>query len=129
MSTDRLGVPNSSGGVCLTALDLARYGLIFSKHMRGVHGERIGSAALLEATRQCSGPNYPDPNSHIYYCNQLITNGRWVGHGGWGGQFFLVHPESKTVVVYFSVLENDSASDDNHRRSVIEMAETITNIS
>ena len=62
-------------------------------------------------------------------CNQLITNGRWVGHGGWGGQFFLVHPESKTVVVYFSVLENDSASDDNHRRSVIEMAETITNIS
>ena len=54
--------------------------------------------------------------------------GRWVGHGGLGGQLFLVHPESKTVVVYFSVLENDSASDDNHRRSVIEMADTITTI-
>ena len=31
MSTDRLGIPNANGGICMTARDLARYGLIFTR--------------------------------------------------------------------------------------------------
>jgi hypothetical protein len=37
----------------------------------------------------------------------------------------IVDPETATVVVFFSVLENDSASDDNHKRAIVQMAEEL----
>ena len=64
----------------------------------------------------------------LYHRNHLRTDGRWIGHAGWGGQFLLVHPESATVVVFFSVLENTSASDDAHTESIIHMAEEISGL-
>ena len=54
-----------------------------------------------------------------------MTNGRWIGHGGWGGQLVIVDPETATVVVFLSVLENQSASDDNHKRAIVQMAEEV----
>tara|TARA_B100000378_G_scaffold35371_1_gene26676 strand:- start:724 stop:897 length:174 start_codon:yes stop_codon:yes gene_type:complete len=54
-----------------------------------------------------------------------MTNGRWIGHGGWGGQLLIVDPETATVVVFFSVLENQSASDDNHKHAIVQMAEEV----
>lgn len=128
MSTDHTGVPNSSGGACLSARDLARYGLIFAREGTGINGVPVGSPDFMSETRRCSGPTYPAPDSHIHYGNHLQTNGRWVGHGGWGGQFLMVDPESATVVVFFSVLENESASDDNHTRAIIQMAEEVIRI-
>ncbi len=128
MSTDRLGVPNTNGGICMTARDLARYGLIFTRDGLGIRGNKIGSAAFIQAAREQKGPFYPPPFSHLYHRNHLRTDGRWIGHGGWGGQFLLVHPESATVVVFFSVLENTSASDDAHTESIIQMAEEISGL-
>ena len=128
MSTDRLGVPNTNGGICMTARDLARYGLIFTRDGLGIRGNKIGSAAFIHAVREQKGPFYPPPFSHLYHRNHLRTDGRWIGHGGWGGQFLLVHPESATVVVFFSVLENTSASDDAHTESIIHMAEQISGL-
>jgi len=37
----------------------------------------------------------------------------------------MVDPETTTVVVFFSVLENQSASDDNHSRAIVQMAEEV----
>ena len=128
MSTDRLGVPNTNGGICMTARDLARYGLIFTRDGLGIRGNKIGSAAFIHAVREQKGPFYPPPFSQLYHRNHLRTDGRWIGHGGWGGQFLLVHPESATVVVFFSVLENTSASDDAHTESIIHMAEEISGL-
>ena len=125
MSTDCTGVPNTNGGACMSALDLARYGLVFSRKGRGVTGETIGSWSFIEAARRCRGPTYPPPDNHIHYGNQLKTNGRWIGHSGWGGQLLLIDPETSTVVVFFSVLENESASDDAHSRAIVRMAEDI----
>ena len=125
MSTDHTGIPNTNGGVCLSARDLARFGLIFTRQCQGINGERIGSRPFLDAARGCTGPVYPAPDNQIHYGNQLITNGRWIGHGGWGGQLLIVDPEAATVVVFFSVLENDSASDDNHKRAIVQMAEEL----
>ncbi len=79
----------------------------------------------MNAARGCTGPVYPSPDNHIHYGNQLMTNGRWIGHGGWGGQLLIVDPETATVVVFFSVLENQSASDDNHKREIVRMAEEV----
>jgi len=125
MSTDHTGVPNANGGACLSARDLARFGLIFTRQCIGVNGERVGSHAFTNAARRCTGPTYPPPDSHIHYGNQLETDGRWIGHGGWGGQLLIVDPETATVVVFFSVLENQSASDDKYSRAIVQMAEDV----
>ena len=37
----------------------------------------------------------------------------------------MVDPESATVVVFLSVLENESAPDDNYNRAIIQMAEEV----
>ena len=125
MSTDHTAVPNTNGGACLSARDLARLGLIFARRGRGINGKLVGSHTFMDAARRCTGPTYPPPDNHIHYGNQLKTNGRWVGHGGWGGQLLMVDPETTTVVVFFSVLENQSASDDNHSRAIVQMAEEV----
>ena len=125
MSTDHTAVPNTNGGACLSPRDLARLGLIFARQGIGANGERVGSQPFMDAARRCTGPTYPPPDNHIHYGNQLKTNGRWVGHGGWGGQLLMVDPETTTVVVFFSVLENQSASDDNHSRAIVQMAEEV----
>jgi CubicO group peptidase (beta-lactamase class C family) len=128
MSTDRAGVPNTNGGACMTARDLARYGLIFARKGRGIANETVGSYQLMEATRQCAGPHFAKPDNYIHYGNQLKTNGQWIGHGGWGGQLLMVNPDNATVVVFFSVLENESASDDAYSKAIIEMAQELINI-
>jgi len=128
MSTDRDGVPNTNGGACMTARDLARYGLIFARKGRGIANETVGSYQLMEATRQCAGPHFAKPDNYIHYGNQLKTNGQWIGHGGWGGQLLMVNPDNATVVVFFSVLENESASDDSYSKAIIEMAQELINI-
>jgi len=79
----------------------------------------------MDAARGCTGPVYPSPDSYIHYGNQLMTNGNWIGHGGWGGQLLIIDPDTATVVVFFSVLENLSASDDNHKRAIVKMAEEV----
>jgi len=126
MSCDRDGVPNLNGGICMSARDLARYGLLFTRGGRGILGQEVGSGAFIEATRAQTGPRYGAPAEHITYGNQMRTNGRWLGHGGWGGQFMLVDPDSDTVVVFFSVLENEDASDWEYQLETIAMAEAIT---
>jgi CubicO group peptidase (beta-lactamase class C family) len=128
MSTDRAGVANLNGGICMTARDLARYGLIFARGGIGVHGETIGSGAFIEATRAGRGPRYPAPQDDMYYCNQMRSNGRWIGHGGWGGQFLLIDPTTRVVVVFLSVLENEDASDWDYQVETIAMAEAITRL-
>ena len=128
MSTDCAGVPNTNGGACMTARDLARYGLIFARKGRGIANETVGSYQLMEATRQCAGPHFAKPDNYIHYGNQLKTNGQWIGHGGWGGQLLMVNPDNATVVGFFSVLENESASDDSYSKAIIEMAQELINI-
>ncbi len=126
MSCDRAGVPNLNGGMNMSARDLARYGLLFVRGGRGIHGEAVGSESFIRTTLEQTGPRYPAPDDNVTYGNQLRTNGRWIGHGGWGGQFMLVDPPSRTVVVFFSVLENEDASDWDYQMETIAMAESIT---
>ncbi len=112
----------------MTARDLARYGLIFARKGRGIANEIVGSYQLMEATRLCIGPTFAAPDDYIHYGNQLKTNGQWIGHSGWGGQLLMVDPDNATVVVFFSVLENESASDDSYSKAIVEMAQELINI-
>lgn len=129
ISTDCDGVPVIAGGVSLTARDLARYGGLIARGGRGVNGTMVGSPAFLERTRVERGqPRYEDRDDLTYH-NQLMTNGRWVSHGGYGGQYLLVDPDSRTVMVFFSVLEDEQGYDASYYPDIIAMAEQITQLS
>ena len=128
ISTDCDGVPVIAGGVSLTARDLARYGGLIARGGRGVSGEMVGSPAFLERTLKEQGqPRYEDRDDLTYH-NQLMTNGRWVSHGGYGGQYLLVDPASRTVIVFFSVLEDAEGYDASYYPDIIAMAEAILDL-
>ncbi|MER8570362.1 serine hydrolase [Mesorhizobium sp. M0924] len=121
ITCDREGVPLVNGGACLSARDLARYGLLFARKGEGIDGRRIGDSAFIEETRRNPGPPLQKPRDWIRYCHQMNTDGTFLGHGGYGGQYMLANPDTGTVVVYFSVLENASAFDPDFGDPLVRM--------
>jgi CubicO group peptidase (beta-lactamase class C family) len=105
VATDRSGFPCLNGGLCLTARDLARYGLLLARGGIGVAGQKVGSPAFLQSTL-AGGVPMPAPRDHLRYSNQTNTDGRWIGHGGYGGQYLVADPVSGTAAVFLSVLDN-----------------------
>lgn len=120
ITCDREGVPLIDGGACMTARDLARVGLLFARGGEGVDGRRVGDADFIDDTRRNPGPSIPEPRDFIRYSRQTMTDGTWLGHGGYGGQFMLANPDTDTAVVYFSVLENKDAYDPDFYAPLIQ---------
>ncbi len=124
VSTDRDGTPCMNGGCCFTARDLARYGSLFVRRGAGIDGRQVGSADFIETTLG-QGVLMPAPRAALRYSNQTNTNGRWLGHGGYGGQFMLADLQSGVVGVFFSVLENRDAYDSDYFAEIIDMLQSI----
>ena len=118
-------VPVLSGGGSLTARDLARYGLLFARGGLGVHGEPVGDAGFIEATRKGGGTWLAGPREGQRYRNQIYTDGSFLGHGGYGGQYLMVRPDREAAIAFFSVLETSHASDETYLPEVIAMAEDV----
>lgn len=108
VACDCEGVPVLGGGASLSARDLARFGLLFARKGLGVDGRRVADAGFIEETRRNPGPPWPKPREGMYYSRQTTTNGTWIGHGGFGGQYLLANPDTGIVVVYMAVFENES---------------------
>ena len=125
MSTDRAGFPIVDGGGSLSIRDLGRFGLLFARRGRGVNGRQVGDRGFIEGTARRTGTVFEPPRDWMGYSNQCFTNGRWIGHGGYGGQFLLVDLETGVVGAFFSVLENRSAYDEDYMGDVISMLEAI----
>lgn len=125
MTTDRDGVPNLEGGVCLTARDLARYMSIFVRRGCGVSGEIVGNRCFIEQT-PTAGVAMPYPFDGVRYSNQLMVRGRCVGHGGWGGQYTMANLDTGMIGVFFSVLENEHAITHDYLGPVMCMLEGVT---
>lgn len=125
ITADREGVVTVEGGACLTARDLARYLAIFVRRGHGVAGETVGSAAFLEQTLS-SGVPMPPPYAGIRYSNHLMVSGKTVGHGGWGGQYAMANLDTGTIGVFFSVIENQHATNRDYLGPVVQMLESIT---
>ncbi|RUV66997.1 class C beta-lactamase-related serine hydrolase [Mesorhizobium sp. M5C.F.Cr.IN.023.01.1.1] len=123
ITCDREGVPLLGGGACLSARDLARYGLLIARMGQGIDGRRVGDAAFIEDTRRNPGPTMPKPRDWMHYSRQMTTDGIWLGHGGYAGQYMLANPDTGTVVVYFGVLENtgDPDPDPNFQGPLVKM--------
>jgi CubicO group peptidase (beta-lactamase class C family) len=120
MTTDRTGFPSFSGGLCLTARDLCRYGALFARDGLGVDGRPFGSAAFLERTL-AGGVPMPSPRSHLRYSNQTNTDGTWVGHGGYGGQYLVANPGTGRVACFLSVLQNREGYASDYYPPIIAM--------
>lgn len=85
--------------------DLARYSLLFARQGEGVDGRRVGDADFIAETRLDPGPAWAE-RPWEKYSRQTSTDGVWIGHGGFGGQYMLANPDSGTVVAYLGVMEN-----------------------
>ncbi len=117
---DRKGFVMMNGGLCMTARDLARYGLLIARRGAGVDGRQFGSAAFLEETRTRGVP-LPVPRAQLRYSNQFNTAGRWLGHGGYGGQYMLVDMETGRVGLFFSVLDTEDGYFADYYPPIIQM--------
>lgn len=111
MSVSKDGMPAFSGGGCLSATDLARFGLLLARVFKTNADGGFANADFTRAARHRQTRHLPPPRAHIRYADHLMTNGRWIGHAGYGGQFLMVDTESGMVCAYLSVLENASGYD------------------
>ena len=119
------GLPAFSGGGCLSARDLVRFGLLLAREGRAVFGPDACDAGFLRDSLTRNAPLLGPKRGTIRYCNQLMTNGRWIGHAGYGGQFLMVDMRSGRVAAFLSVLENASGNDDDYMSKVIAELEAI----
>lgn len=117
---DRSGFPAMNGGLCLTARDLARYALLIARRGRSVAGQDFGSAAFLDETLGRGIP-MPPPRGDLRYSSQFNTNGRWLGHGGYGGQFMLADMTTGRVAVFLSVLDTEEGYFGSYYPPIIRM--------
>ncbi len=124
-STDRNGFPVADGGGCMSARDLARIGLLFARRGSGVANRNVGDKEFIENTRNRPRIPYGPPREWMGYSNQMFTNGAWVGHGGYGGQFLLTDLNTGVSCAFYSVLENTSGFDVNYAAKLIKMLEDV----
>ena len=120
IGTDRTGFPVFSGGICLSARDLCRYGALFARNGEAVDGRPFGSAAFIAATRTGGVPMLA-PRAHLRYSNQTNTDGTWLGHGGYGGQYMVANPDTGRVACFLSVLQNEAGYDADYYPPIIAM--------
>jgi CubicO group peptidase (beta-lactamase class C family) len=107
ITTDSKGVPGVMGGFILTTRDFARYGMLLRDGGKGVNGTMVGGGAgFQQQTFNNKGASMGFEN--FRYSNSTYTNGRFIAHAGWGGQYLYTDPEQDIVVAFQSTLENDS---------------------
>ena len=106
------GLPALSGGGCLSTRDLARFGLLLARGGRGAAGGAVGDPAFTAGALTRPAPHLAPPRDHIRYSRHLMTDGRRIGHSGYGGELLMVDMESGAAAAYLGVLENASGYDD-----------------
>ena len=112
------GYPAFSGGGCLSVRDLARFGLMFAREGLDIHGAEFADSVFMSKSLSRNAPSLSQPKEWLRYSNHLMTDGRFVGHAGYGGQFLLVDTVTKTSCSFLSVLENEDGYDDTYMGEV-----------
>lgn len=119
-------LPALSGGACLSARDLARFGLLLARQGAGAESrEEVGDAAFTELSRTRKASTLSPERCWIRFSNHLMTDGQWIGHSGYGGQFLMVNTGNGCAVSYLSVLENPSGYDEDYMTEVIRSLERV----
>ena len=119
------GHPAFSGGGCLSVRDMARFGLLLARRGGGVDGSTVGSARFLAESLTKAAPTLSRMRHWQRYSNHLMTDGRFFGHAGYGGQYLMVDGQSGRVAAFFSVLENESGYDEGYMCNVVRSLQDI----
>ena len=119
------GYPAFSGGGCMSARDLARFGLLFARDGLDIQGLEFANSSFISESLSRNAPSLSQPKEWLRYSNHLMTDGRVVGHAGYGGQFLLVDTVTNTSFAFLSVLENEDGYDDAYMG---EVASTLRDI-
>lgn len=120
ITTDSQGVPGVMGGFILTTRDFARYGMLLRDGGKGVNGEMVGGGkAFQQQTFSNKGASMGFEK--FRYSNSTYTDGRFIAHAGWGGQYLYTDPEQDLVVAFHSALENDSGLVAEYAQRLFEM--------
>ena len=119
------GYPAFSGGGCMSARDLARFGLLFARDGLDIHGQEFANSTFMSESLSRNAPSLAYPKEWLRYSNHLMTDGRLVGHAGYGGQFLLVDTLTNTSFAFLSVLENEDGYDNEYMG---EVASTLRDI-
>ena len=118
ISLSKDGYPAFSGGGCLSARDLARFGLLLARSGCDPFGTPCANGAFLRQSLTRPAPALTPPRDWLRYSNQTMTDGRVIGHAGYGGQFLMVDTVTGTSCAFLSVLENESGYDDAYMSDV-----------
>lgn len=51
----------------------------------------------------------------------MFTDGTWIGHGGYAGQFLMIRPDKEAAAAWFSVVDSVYGDADAHSAHVIAM--------
>lgn len=125
ISLSRDGYPAFSGGGCLSARDLARFGLFIARGGRDLSGRPVANQEFFEHSLVRTAPALSPPKQWLRYSNHLMTDGRVVGHAGYGGQFLMVDTETQASCAFLSVLLNDAGYDDNYMAGIASVLEKV----
>lgn len=119
------GLPAFSGGGCLSAADLARFGLLL---LRVASGEEGGpwNQDFTRHTQSGATKTLSAPRDFVRYANQMMTNGRWIGHAGYGGQLLMADTKTGLSCAYLSVLENESGYCEDYMHETIKCLQILT---
>jgi len=115
------GYPAFSGGGCLSARDLARLGLLFARQGRDIYDNPFANASFLNHSLERVAPALSAPKEWLRYSNHIMTDGRFMGHAGYGGQFLMIDTRSQTSCAFLSVLQNEAGYDDIYMERVAEV--------
>lgn len=110
-----------SGGGCQSARDLARFGLLFARRGQDISGKPFANASFMAHSLLRDALRLTPPKDWLKYSNHLMTDGRFVGHAGYGGQFLMVDTHSGTSCAFLSVLENAAGYDDDYMGMVADV--------
>ncbi|MCC5982770.1 MAG: beta-lactamase family protein [Rhodobacteraceae bacterium] len=117
------GMPALSGGGCLSALDLARLGLLMARAGLGGDGSAVGDAGFLRESLDRPALSLAPRRPWQRYSRHLMVGAGMFGHSGYGGQYLMVNPANGRVAAYLSVLENRSGYDTQYMRDVARALE------
>jgi len=118
-------LPAFSGGGCLSARDLARFGLLFARRGQAVFGPPVGVADDFDTAITRPAPLVGPKRGTMRYSNHVMTRNGWIGHAGYGGQFLMVNMTTGRVAAFLSVLENKSGYDEDYMVDVINKLEAL----
>ncbi len=125
LSTDRVGTPFAGGGLHMSLRDLGRYGLLLARGGSGLGGLRVGSTSFRDATRAQCVAGTPSLLGSGHYRNFTETEGTWLGHNGYGGQWLMAYPESEIVIACLSGLADAGGHDWSYLARLAAMGEQI----